>query len=117
VTSLERRKEIIALISWVTPLKRSRSCDGIKWSKVSLKHVHWVRDNPPEGIPDRLRCKNQAHWKFTYLKLDPRSSKGPRYFCWSHLMYSGLFGSDLEIKRTERWLERNADRIAEVVLR
>lgn len=82
-------------------------CTGIKWGKVSLKHIFSMYGKPAEGMPERIHCKNGARWRFKRRKLDV----GPyhnevEYFCWSHLMSRGLYGSMEEEDYTRRWLIR-----------
>jgi hypothetical protein len=101
MSDLRFRKELAAKLPWVKLLKKPVPCDGIKWSKVTLKHIYSMNGNPPEGIPDTARCKKVAHWKFRALKKSMARSGN---YCWTHLLYRGIYGDLCERERTDAWL-------------
>lgn len=79
-----RQQLVVDHLPWVRLLSTARSCDG------------------RTGRGGRNACKNPAYWKFTSLKR--RSAWAMNLpngvYCWSHLLYWGLYGSMDEEART-----------------
>jgi len=94
----------VEMLPWVTALKLPWPCDGIKWSTVALRDIFNYGPagdrKPPRGIQPRSRCKKTARWSHKGLGSEGR---GTRRFCWDHLISQGLFGSEAEERRTQRW--------------
>ena len=103
--SLEERKALVARIPWVKKLREPVACDGIKWSTVALRDLYGTRTTEARGIQDRSRCKKRASWHFRPLK---RSDAREGNYCWSHLIYQGLFCDQDEMDRTDKWFARHA---------
>jgi hypothetical protein len=88
-------------LPWVKQLKKPVPCEGIKHSKVALKHVFSMGGRPPEGIPDRARCKNPALYRYTVLKSTYSNSGN---YCYSHAVQ--ILVEDTEMARYRRWRKR-----------
>src|SRR5690242_7318522 len=71
-------------IPWVRELERPIPCEGIKWSKVALKHLHSMGGRPAEGIPDKARCKLRAHYRYTAQRGRDRYGVTGNY-CLAHV--------------------------------
>lgn len=78
--TLEERKAIVARISWVTRMATPRRCDGKGGS-----------------------CKRKGYWKFRALK---KSWAKDGVYCWTHLIYYGIYGDMDEEERTLKWLRK-----------
>lgn len=101
VSKTTERAKIAERMPWVRKLAKPVPCEGIKWNIVSMKMLHQIRQG---DIPEKVKCKKLAHWHFTSLKNSTASSGN---YCWSHLIYRGIFGSQEESNRTRKWFIRN----------
>ena len=72
-------------LPWVDRVGPGIPCEGIRWSKVSIRHIHSMCGEPPEGIPDHAHCSFQAKWHFVALDGDDSFATTGNY-CWHHLM-------------------------------
>lgn len=80
----------------VWKLQKPVTCEGFMATGFSFKKRREGR------LP---ACKNPAYWTFRPLKT--WHEKPPiQHFCWSHLIYRGVYGSMEEEARTFRWLRR-----------
>lgn len=81
-------------------LQKPVTCTGFMTTGFSFKKRR-------EG---RLRtCKKPAYWTFQPLKRFYHAYGVPvptEHYCWTHLIYRGVFGSMEEEARTFRWLRR-----------
>jgi hypothetical protein len=93
----------IATIPWVHPVTGDVPCMGIKQGQVGVKHLRSVGGRPPEGIPDRARCKRRAKWHFTAL-ISSESTTGS--YCRTHLG-SQIDDQGKESARFRKWYEKN----------
>lgn len=91
----------------VTHLKTRHQCQGWKSGTPARAIYSWGPggQNPPIGLDD-YRCKNPAYWRFVPLKRKWNGETQPRHYCWSHLIYNGVYGDMDEDARTRRWLKR-----------
>lgn len=103
VSPVTERAKIAECMPWVRKLPRRVPCEGIKWNAVSMKMLHQIRQG---DIPEKVKCKKLAHWHFTSLKKSTATSGN---YCWTHLIYRGLYGSMEESDRTEKWLKEHLD--------
>jgi hypothetical protein len=97
----KQRRAFLESIPWITRLKNSTTCDGLRWGRMPLKAIYNHGPNrilPPTGT-DPYKCKNPAYWKFKALK---RSHARDGIYCVAHL-YSQLHNMD-EDKRIRRWI-------------
>lgn len=84
----------------VRKLKKPVPCTGFMANGFSFKKRREGR------LP---KCKKNAYWTFQPLKRWPSEIGRPQpieHFCWSHLMYRGVWGNMEEEARTWRWLRR-----------
>lgn len=106
---------LILEVPWITEVTDGRMCTGLKWSKISLKHIHsrQLRDGtirPAEGIPDKARCKFKARFHFEagtdkdYTDPFWAMTAHTGDYCIHHVISAGLYYSMAEEERTERWL-------------
>jgi hypothetical protein len=81
-------------------LQKPVACTGFMTTGFSFKRRR-------EG---RLRiCKKPAYWTFQPLawREGRNSARRPaEHYCWTHLIYRGVFGNMEEEARTFRWLRR-----------
>jgi hypothetical protein len=103
--SLNRRQALMASLPWVTRRKSPVPCDGIKWSQVPLKALYSRGGKPPEGL-EKYRCSKPAYWTFRSLKKSHAQSGN---YCWSHLVYNGVYGDMIEEKRTNDYLAKTKE--------
>lgn len=101
--SLNRRKEVVAQMPWVTQLKSARQCTAVKQGKIPLKVRRGSRADFLAAM-EKHRCQNRAVWKFKSLK---NSYSHDGTYCWSHLLFHGIYGDMQEEKRTRDWMMRN----------
>lgn len=108
--TLEERKALLARLPWVAlqaaPTPR---CDGIKWSKMSLRDSRTYHREGLEALPDRARCRRQGWYGLRALK--PRGSYPPPeatsgVYCFDHLCMQ-ISDHPKEHDRLRRWLEQN----------
>jgi hypothetical protein len=85
VTATGETRARLLTIPWVRELAGTLPpCEGVKWSKVSLKHLYSMGGRPPEGLPDRARCKRRAHYRYTASgRADSHATTGN--YCHSHV--------------------------------
>lgn len=103
MTSTQRsrdREALIDAIPWVDRITEDKPCQGIKWSRVALKHLYSMSNRPAEGIPERARCTFRAKWHFTAL---PDSDAKSGDYCIHHLMVQ-FATEDQESDRYRKWL-------------
>ena len=91
--------EVLAL-PWVDRVGPGIPCEGIRWSKVSIRHIHSMCGEPPEGIPDHAHCSFQAKWHFVALDGDDSFATTGNY-CWHHLKQQMAHQEEQE--RYEQW--------------
>jgi len=102
-----QREAIASALPWVAADPgANEQCEAIKGS-APLK-AYWDRSTGhrvPDDHPDRIkhRCKFAARWVFVSLYGEVRR------FCWSHLIYRGIYGGMEEEARTRAWDEKHAD--------
>jgi hypothetical protein len=72
-------------LPWIIRSEPKTRCQGIKWSRVGIKHVHGMCGQPAEGIPDNARCSFLAKFHFTAISTDGSRATTGNY-CWHHLM-------------------------------
>ena len=99
----EERKAYLLSIPWVRELAFPVPCEGLKQSKIALKHLYSMGGRPPEGIPDRARCKRLAHYHYTAGRGREDYGKTGNY-CWSHVV--SMLNDDYA--RYDRWRQREA---------
>jgi hypothetical protein len=96
----QNREALIEAIPWVVRLTFDVPCEGIKWSKVALKHLYSMGGRPAEGIPDRAHCTFRAKWHYT-APDDPETYAKTGDYCIHHLMVQ--FDDPVETERYQRW--------------
>jgi hypothetical protein len=86
VTAKGEKRAYLLTIPWVRELTgKPTPCEGLKWGRIALKHVHSMGGRPPEGIPARARCKLTAHYRYTASrKRDDHGTTGN--YCWAHVV-------------------------------
>lgn len=105
---MKPHEEHIASIPWVARISEKRPCQGVKWAEIGLKHLYSMGGKPPEGIPDRAKCKLNAKWHFEALPDTFRGASGligkTGDYCAWHL--STQFHNPDEEARYEEWLKK-----------
>ena len=101
--TIKERQALAERLPWVSRLKESTACEGVKWSTVAVRDIFsWGPGlkNQPRGIQSRSRCKNRAWWHYVPLGSSVYAHEGN--YCWAHL------GSllDHENVRAARYIER-----------
>ena len=93
-------------VPWVTRLTKPHKCDGIKWSTVAMKDLYPSGpggSTPARGIQDKSRCKMNAYWRFKALRSSTARSG---VYCYTHLIYQGVYANMEEEARLTKWYER-----------
>lgn len=105
--TIKERQALAERLPWVSRLKESTACEGVKWSTVAVRDIFsWGPGlkNPPRGIQPRSRCKNRAWWHYVPLGNSPyaRRYHHEGNYCWVHTAQL----LDHEWSRTRRYIER-----------
>lgn len=108
VSPLTERAKVAEKLPWVTRLEKPVPCEGIKWSLMTMRRWDQIRNGG--GVPFEVKCRKRAHWHFKALKRTKYNgyTKTGNY-CWSHLLYRGIYGSQEEEKRTQKWMEEHPE--------
>lgn len=96
-------------LPWIKRLKKSTTCDGLKYSRMPLKALYRhgpKRSLPPTGV-EPYRCKSPAYYHFKGLKSATAWGTPDQTgnYCWNHLIYQAMGSPEHEI-RIERWIKR-----------
>jgi len=100
---LKQNEEFISRIPWVRKLDNPTKCRVLIHAPASMIFSNVKpRANQRSTNPEDYRCKNTAWWHFTASR---KSWAQTGDYCWSHLIYRGLYGDMDEEARTEKHLK------------
>jgi hypothetical protein len=100
-------------LPWVKVLPSSAAehrCEGIKWSKASLRDGRAYRQEGLSALPERAKCKRRGWFRFTALTARGAIGQGTAksgVYCYDHLAMLISY-HDREHDRLRHWLEQNA---------
>jgi len=82
-------------------LEKGQPCEALTTSRGNLKMYFHPLTKVREEAQRKARCRNTAHWRFTYLKNNWHRGE-TKVFCLTHLVYFGVFSNPDEERATER---------------
>jgi hypothetical protein len=96
-------KKFLLELPWIEEIEPTEVCQGLIQKRVALKHVYSMGGRPPEGIPDKARCKYKA--RYHYLAIENGTEPEGNYCAWH--AGSALFHTQEEMERYMKWKEEN----------
>lgn len=109
---LADRRRIAERHPGVLKIEKPVACDGLVtvWKSRAQRVSH--RPTTRADVTYDA-CSRHAHWSY---RLTPNTATSARHirfhYCWQHLISQGMYGSKLETERTERFVEREYERLA-----
>jgi hypothetical protein len=94
-----RNTELVEKLPWVHKLKKARECDGYKVMPLKVMYGRHASEEERE----KYRCTRRAWWTFKALK---NSYAKDGNYCWSHLIYRGVYSCMEEETRTVCYLNK-----------
>jgi hypothetical protein len=86
VSSRAERLAFLLTIPWVSTLTEPYpTCQGLIHSRIALKHHYSMGGRPPEGIPDKARCKFRARYHYV-AGTGPDDHAETGDYCWHHVI-------------------------------
>lgn len=94
---VEERRRIVSEMPWVAELPLDEARTACQAMALNTGKAH--------------PCKISARWEYT------TSTNKTRKFCFIHLVWRGLYSTDVEIKRTNKFLKTKYPQYAEGIIR
>jgi hypothetical protein len=95
---LEKRKQILAKVPWITRLKLPTACEGFM-GNTSMKHIRGT----DEQRAQKPKCRNRAFWVYNHSKRCEFHRGEVERYCMNHLFSRGINGCMYEENRFKKW--------------